>query len=37
MVAGNPLIHVLSESNPGDGFVQVEPNLEDVFFTKINN
>ncbi len=37
MVAGNPLIHVLSESNPGDGFEQVEPNLEDVFFTKINN
>lgn len=36
MVAGNPLIHVLSESNPGDGFEQVEPNLEDVFFTKIN-
>ncbi|HRN42138.1 MAG: ABC transporter ATP-binding protein [Flavobacteriales bacterium] len=37
MVAGNPLIHVLSESNPGNGFEQVEPNLEDVFFTKINN
>ena len=37
MVAGNPLIHVLAESNPGDGFEQVEPNLEDVFFTKINN
>lgn len=36
MVAGNPLIHVLSESNPGDGFEKVEPNLEDVFFTKIN-
>lgn len=37
MVAGNPLIHVLAGSNPGDGFEQVEPNLEDVFFTKINN
>ena len=37
MVAGNPLIHVLSDSNPGNGFEQVEPNLEDVFFTKINN
>lgn len=36
MVAGNPLIHVLSDSNPGNGFVSVEPNLEDVFFTKIN-
>jgi methyl coenzyme M reductase gamma subunit len=37
MVAGNPLIHILSESNPGEGFESVEPNLEDVFFTKINN
>ena len=36
MVAGNPLIHILSETNPGNGFEQVEPNLEDVFFTKIN-
>lgn len=36
MVAGNPLIHVLSDTNPGNGFEQVEPNLEDVFFTKIN-
>ncbi|MCB9174301.1 MAG: ABC transporter ATP-binding protein [Flavobacteriales bacterium] len=36
MVAGNPLIHILSESNPGEGFESVEPNLEDVFFTKIN-
>lgn len=35
MVAGNPLIHILSESNPGEGFIQVEPNLEDVFFTRI--
>lgn len=37
MVAGNPLIHVLSEGNPGDGFIEVAPNLEDVFFTKINS
>lgn len=36
MVAGNPLIHVLSETKPGEGFESVEPNLEDVFFTKIN-
>ena len=36
MVGGLPLIHILSESNPGDGFQQVEPNLEDVFFSKIN-
>lgn len=36
MVGGKPLIHVYSESNPGDGFEQVQPNLEDVFFSKIN-
>ncbi|MFT6829036.1 MAG: ABC-2 type transport system ATP-binding protein [Roseivirga sp.] len=35
MVAGKPQIHVLSESNPGEGFVGVQPNLEDVFFAKI--
>ncbi len=36
MVAGNPQIHVLSATSPGEGFQQVEPNLEDVFFTKTN-
>ena len=36
MVGGRPLIHVFSDSNPGDGFEQVQPNLEDVFFSKIN-
>ncbi len=36
MVGGQPLIHVFSESNPGSGFEQVAPNLEDVFFSKIN-
>lgn len=36
MVAGKPLIHVLSDTNPGDGFNSVAPNLEDVFFTKIH-
>ncbi len=36
MVAGKPLIHVLSESNPGDGFESIAPTLEDVFFSKIN-
>jgi len=36
MVAGEPLIHVLSEVNPGNGFEPVDPNLEDVFFSKIN-
>jgi len=36
MVAGRPQIHVLSDSSPGAGFSSVEPNLEDVFFVKIN-
>jgi len=36
MVAGKPLIHVLSDSNPGNGFENVAPGLEDVFFSKIN-
>ena len=36
MVAGKPQINVLSKTLPGEGFKQVEPSLEDVFFTKIN-
>jgi len=34
MIAGKPVIHVFSETNPSDGFISVEPNLEDVFFVK---
>ncbi len=37
MVAGKPLIHVLSDENPGEGFETVKANLEDVFFTKIHS
>jgi ABC-type multidrug transport system ATPase subunit len=36
MVAGRPQIHVLSDSHPGEGFISVDPNLEDAFFVKIN-
>jgi len=36
MVAGQPLIHIFSETNPNNGFELVTPNLEDVFFSKIN-
>jgi ABC-2 type transport system ATP-binding protein len=36
MVAGKPLIHVLSDANPGAGFESIAPGLEDVFFSKIN-
>lgn len=35
LVAGRPLVHVFSEQDPGEGFVQINPDLEDVFFSKI--
>lgn len=34
MIAGDPVIHVLSDSQP-DGFEGVAPNLEDVYFSKL--
>jgi ABC-2 type transport system ATP-binding protein len=36
MVGGQPLIHIYSATEPGEGFELVKPNLEDVFFSKIN-
>lgn len=36
MIGGQPLIHVYSETNPENGFELVQPNLEDVFFSRIN-
>ena len=36
MVAGQPLIHIYSQENPQNGFELVKPDLEDVFFSKIN-
>jgi len=35
LVAGRPLVHILSDYDPGDGFVSVEPDLEDVFFATV--
>ncbi len=35
LVAGQPMIHVLSDQAPGDGFHPADPNLEDVFFSQI--
>ncbi len=32
---GRTLIHVYSETEPGEGFEPVEPDLEDVYFTAI--
>ncbi len=37
LVAGQPQINVHADSQPDDGFVQVEPDLEDVYFLKIRN
>jgi hypothetical protein len=36
-VAGQPQINVHADSQPDDGFVQVEPDLEDVYFLKIHS
>ena len=33
--AGKPVIHVLCDGQPSDGFVQIEPDLEDVYFSEI--
>ena len=36
LVAGKPIIHVYSDTDPGDGFQHTAAGLEDVFFSKIN-
>jgi ABC-2 type transport system ATP-binding protein len=35
LIAGRPLIHVFAPQDPGEGFVPVAPDLEDVFFSRI--
>lgn len=35
LVAGRPLVHVLSEQDPGEGFESVAADLEDVFFSRL--
>lgn len=35
LVGGRPLIHVFSASAPGEGFIAVEPDLEDVYFQRL--
>lgn len=32
---GKLLIHIYADQNPGDNFIQVHPNLEDVYFSLI--
>jgi hypothetical protein len=35
LVGGQPQINVFSEHQPDDGFVMVEPDLEDVYFLQL--
>ena len=35
LFAGRTVIHILSDSDPGDGFASVEGGLEDVYFTTL--
>ena len=37
LVAGKPQINVYAVSQPDDGFVSVEPDLEDVYFLQLRN
>ena len=37
LVGGRTLIHVLADSNPGEGFEPVNPDLEDVYFVALNS
>ena len=35
LVAGQPVVHVLADTDPGDGFAAVPANLEDVYFGEL--
>ncbi len=35
MAAGSTVLHVFAESDPGDGFEAIEPDLEDVYFHRL--
>jgi hypothetical protein len=35
LAAGASVLHVYAEQDPGDGFEQVEPDLEDVYFHRL--
>ena len=37
LFAGNTILHVLSDGDPGDGFAPVEGGLEDVYFSTLLN
>jgi ABC-type multidrug transport system ATPase subunit len=35
MAAGSTVLHVYAETDPGDGFAAIEPDLEDVYFHRL--
>ncbi len=35
LFAGQTVVHVLADADPGDGFTQVEGGLEDVYFSTL--
>ncbi len=35
LVGGRPVLNIYSETQPDDGFVQVDPDLEDVYFQRL--
>lgn len=37
LYAGQNILHVLSEADPGDGFASQEPDLEDVYFATLQS
>lgn len=37
LVGGKPQINVFADSQPDDGFISVEPDLEDVYFLHVRN
>ncbi len=36
LVGGRPVVHVMSDSNPGDGFEPISAGLEDVYFGELS-
>lgn len=36
LIAGRPLVHILHDEHPGEGFVPTEADLEDVFFARLH-
>ena len=36
LVGGQPVIHIVADGDPGNGFTAVEVNLEDVYFTTLS-